>query len=103
MSIAADEIFSNIARYAYYPETGEAIVRICVDDDITVEFEDCGIAYNPLSAQSPDITLSADEREIGGLGLFMVKNLMDSVEYKRAANKNILTIKKKTGAASRRN
>ncbi len=95
ISIAVDEIFSNIARYAYHPETGGAAVRISVEDDITVEFEDSGIAYDPLRQEAPDITLSAEEREIGGLGLFMVKNLMDSLEYRREGNKNILTIRKK--------
>ncbi len=111
ISIAVDEIFSNIARYAYHPDVGGATVRISVDDDITIEFEDSGIAYDPLSAEKPDITLPAEERalsaekpditlpaeerEVGGLGLLMVKNLMDSVEYRRAGNKNILTIKKK--------
>ena len=93
--IAVDEIFSNIARYAYQPEAGGTAVRVAVDDDITIEFEDSGIAYDPLSAEEPDITLRAEEREIGGLGLFMVKNLMDSVNYRRVGNKNILTIKKR--------
>lgn len=95
IGIAVDEIFSNIARYAYHPEVGGAAVRIAVGEDVTIEFEDSGIAYDPLSAEPPDITLSAEEREIGGLGLFMVKNMMDSVDYRREGSKNILTIKKK--------
>ena len=95
IKIAVDEIFSNIANYAYHPKVGGAAVRVIVGDDISVEFEDSGIAYDPLSADSPDITLSAEEREIGGLGLFMVKNIMDSVEYRRDGDKNILTIKKR--------
>jgi len=94
IGIAVDEIFSNIARYAYHPDTGDATVRIIVDSDITIEFEDSGIAYDPLSAEPPDITLPIEEREIGGLGLFVVKNLMDSVAYRREGGKNILTIKK---------
>jgi anti-sigma regulatory factor (Ser/Thr protein kinase) len=93
--IVVDEIFSNIARYAYHPYSGSAVVRICIASDITIEFIDNGVAYNPLSVKTPDTTLSAEEREIGGLGLFMVKNMMDSVEYRREGNKNILTIKKK--------
>ena len=97
IGIAVDEIFSNIARYAYHPNVGGATVRIAVDSDISIEFEDCGIPYDPLTADDPDTTLSSEEREIGGLGLFMVKNLMDSVEYRRVGNKNILTIKKKAG------
>ncbi|HBU12067.1 MAG TPA: ATP-binding protein [Clostridiales bacterium] len=95
ISIAVDEIFSNIARYAYHPGVGGVAVRIAVNGDVTIEFEDSGIAYNPLTAEDPDITLPAEEREIGGLGLFMVKNLMDTVEYRRCGNKNILIIKKK--------
>ena len=94
IGIAVDEIFSNIARYAYHPETGGATVRVAVDENITIEFEDSGIAYNPLTEENPDTTLSAEERELGGLGIFMVKNLMDSVEYRREGNKNILTIRK---------
>lgn len=95
ISIAVDEIFSNIARYAYHPEVGGATVRIAVGDYVTIDFEDSGIPYDPLSAPPPDITLSAEDREVGGLGLFMVKNMMDSVEYRRDGNKNILTIKKR--------
>jgi sigma-B regulation protein RsbU (phosphoserine phosphatase) len=93
IGIAVDEVFSNIARYAYNPETGGATVRIAVGDDITIEFEDSGVAYNPLEEDDPDISLSAGEREIGGLGIFMVKKIMDSVDYQREGGKNILTIK----------
>ena len=95
IGIAVDEIFSNIANYAYRHEAGSAAVRIAVGDDVTIEFEDAGAPYDPLEKEDPDISLSAEEREIGGLGLFMVKNLMDSVEYRLEGNKNILTIKKR--------
>lgn len=95
ISIAVDEIFSNIARYAYHPEVGGAVVRIAVNNDITIEFEDSGMPYNPLLAETPDVTLPAEEREIGGLGLYMVQNMMDSVQYCRNGNKNLLTIKKR--------
>lgn len=94
IGIAVDEVFSNIARYAYHPEVGGATVRVTADDNITIEFEDSGIEYNPLTAGTPDTSLTADERELGGLGIFMVKSIMDSVEYRREGNKNILTIKK---------
>ena len=92
--IAVDEVFSNIACYAYHPEAGGATVRVTADDNITIEFEDSGIEYDPLTADTPDTSLTADERELGGLGIFMVKSIMDSVEYRREGNKNILTIKK---------
>ncbi len=94
IGIVVDEIFSNIVNYAYNPQVGGAKVRIAVGDDITLEFEDSGVAYDPLSADSPDISLSAEEREIGGLGLFMVKKMMDSIKYRREGRKNILTVKK---------
>ncbi len=102
ISIAVDEIFSNIARYAYNPDTGGATVRVAIGDDVTIEFEDSGTAFNPLAAGNPDLTLSAEEREVGGLGLFMVKKMMDAVEYRRDGNKNILTIKKKIGYADKK-
>ncbi len=92
--LAIDEIFSNIANYAYSAKTGYVTVRTTVDDDITIEFEDSGIAYNPLLSAEPNITLPAHERNIGGLGIFMVKKIMDSMEYRREGNKNILAIKK---------
>ena len=97
IAIVVDEIFSNIANYAYNPKVGGAKVRVAVGEDITIEFEDTGTAYDPLTAKTPDITLSEEEREIGGLGLFMVKKMMDSVEYRRDGHRNILTIKKKLG------
>ena len=95
INITAEEIFSNIARYAYKPSTGIAILRIHIDECITIEFEDKGTAHDPLLFKEPDISLSLEERHTGGLGIFMVKKLMDSVEYRCEDNKNILTIKKK--------
>jgi anti-sigma regulatory factor (Ser/Thr protein kinase) len=93
--IAAEEIFVNIAYYAYGPETGSALVRIKNDkNEIWLEFEDSGKPYNPLEKADPDITASAEERPIGGLGIFMVKKIMDTVEYRHENNKNILKIKK---------
>ena len=94
INIAVDEIFSNIARYAYNPEVGCATVRISVGDEVTIEFADSGEAYNPLAKDDPDVTLPANKRRIGGLGVFMVKNIMDSVAYRHEGNKNIMTIKK---------
>ena len=94
IGIVIDEVFSNIVRYAYDRSAGSVAVRMAVDDDITIEFEDSGIAFNPLAHDDPDISLPAEERELGGLGIFMVKKIMDSVEYRREGNKNILTIRK---------
>ena len=94
MTIAAEEVFVNIARYAYDNRSGGATVRISVGDDIVVEFEDSGKPYNPIDKSDPDITASVDNREVGGLGVFMVKKLMDSVEYRREKGKNVLTLRK---------
>ena len=94
IAIAVEEIFVNIAHYAYSPEVGGATIRITVDDEITVEFEDKGKPYNPLEKYDPDITLDAEEREVGGLGVFMVKKIMDTVEYRHEDGKNVLVISK---------
>ena len=94
INIAAEEVFINIANYAYTPEIGSVSVGIAVDNKISIEFEDSGIPYNPLEKPDPEITSSASEREVGGLGIFMVKKIMDSVEYSREGSKNILTIQK---------
>ena len=97
INIAIDELFSNIAHYAYNPETGDATVRVEVIDDplsVTITFIDKGIPYDPLKKEDPNITLSAEEREIGGLGIFMVKKTMDDITYEYKDGQNILKIKK---------
>jgi anti-sigma regulatory factor (Ser/Thr protein kinase) len=94
IAIATEEVFVNIAHYAYCPEVGGATIRVSVGDEVCIEFEDKGKRYNPLENCDPDITLGAEEREVGGLGIFMVKKIMDAVEYRREGNKNILTIRK---------
>jgi anti-sigma regulatory factor (Ser/Thr protein kinase) len=95
ISIVVDEIFANIASYAYDHPDGDVTVRVTMDGDIAIEFEDSGVPYDPLDAKDPDISLPVEERQIGGLGLFMVKNIMDTVEYRREGVKNILIVKKK--------
>ncbi len=100
ISVATDEIFSNIAMYAYKDSDSDSpkdvFIQISVDADgiITLIFKDNGIAFNPLETKDPDITLSADERSIGGLGIFITKKTMDSVSYERVGDSNILTITK---------
>ena len=71
-----------------------SVIRVSVGGDVCIEFEDGGKPYNPLGNDDPDTTAGAKERKIGGLGIFMVKKIMDAVEYRREGNKNILTIKK---------
>ena len=98
IDIAIDELFSNIARYAYNPETGDATVRVEVVEDpmaVVITFIDKGIPYDPLKKADPNTALSAEEREIGGLGIFMVKKTMDEISYAYKDGQNILTIKKK--------
>lgn len=98
IDIAIDELFGNIAHYAYHPEVGAATVRVEVVQDplsVVITFIDQGIPYDPLARQEPDIGLSAEEREIGGLGIFMVKKSMDEISYEYVEGKNILRIKKK--------
>lgn len=97
IDIAIDELFSNIAYYAYNPETGPATVRVEVMEEplsVEITFIDSGVAYNPLAKDDPDLSLSADEREIGGLGIYIVKNSMDDVAYEYKDGKNILRIRK---------
>ena len=98
IDIAIDELFGNIAHYAYNPEIGKATVRVEVIEDplaVTITFIDNGIPYDPLAKADPDTTLSAEEREIGGLGIYMVKKSMDDITYEYKDGQNILTIKKK--------
>lgn len=97
IDIAIDELFGNIAHYAYNPETGPATVRVEVTEEpiaVVITFIDRGVPYDPLKKEDPDITLSAEERAIGGLGIFMVKKTMDEISYEYKDGKNILRIKK---------
>ncbi|MCL1857733.1 MAG: ATP-binding protein [Oscillospiraceae bacterium] len=96
ITVAVEEIFVNIAHYAYNPDVGGAVIRIFyIKDEIVIEFEDSGTPYNPLENEAPDINAGAERRKIGGLGIFMVKKIMDSIKYEYKDGKNILTISKK--------
>ena len=100
INVAVDELFSNIARYAYHPEIGSATVRVDVTEDpleVVITFMDQGVPYDPLKREDPDVTLSVDERKIGGLGIFLVKKTMDDVKYEYRDGQNILKICKKIG------
>ena len=97
IDIAIDEIFGNIAHYAYHPQAGEATVRVEILGDpgaAVLTFMDRGIPYDPLKNQDPNTGLSAEERDIGGLGIFMVKKTMDEMRYEYKDGQNILTIRK---------
>ena len=98
IDIAIDELFGNIAHYAYNPEIGKATVRVEVVEDplsVVITFIDNGVPYDPLAKADPDTTLSAEERDIGGLGIYMVKKSMDDITYEYKDGQNILKIKKK--------
>ena len=97
LELVIEEIFVNIASYAYEPSTGDA--TFCVDFEenptaVLLTFIDGGKPYNPLEKADPDTSLDADEREIGGLGIFLVKNNVDEIFYERTDDKNILRMKK---------
>ncbi len=97
LDVAIDEIFGNIAYYAYGKGRGNATIQIEMEDNppkITLTFIDQGIPYNPLESKDPDITLDIEDREIGGLGIFLVKKTMDELSYKYVDGQNILTMKK---------
>jgi len=97
INIAIDELFSNIAHYSYNPEIGQATVRVEVMENplaVSITFIDNGVPFDPLSQEDPDLTLSAEERQIGGLGIFMVKKSMDEITYEYKDGQNILSIKK---------
>ncbi len=96
IGLAVEEIFINIASYAYAPGKGPATVRIeFIPDGVSVTFTDHGIPYDPLKKADPDVTLSAEERNIGGLGVFLTKKLTDDVRYEYRDGQNILTMAKR--------
>ena len=97
IDISVEELFVNIANYAYAPNVGMATIKVNTQKDpkeIAITFIDSGVPYNPLAKKDPDITLSSEERQIGGLGIFMAKKSMDKVEYEYTDGQNMLTIKK---------
>lgn len=97
ISIAIDELFGNIAKYAYSPDVGKATVCFEVEENplsVIITFIDNGKPFNPLEQNEPDTTLAAQERKVGGLGIFLVKKTMNLVEYEYKNGQNILRIKK---------
>ena len=97
LSLAAEEAFINIARYAYAPGEGDVDISLFVSGDppvATLVFSDGGMPYNPLDRPDPDITRPAGEREIGGLGVYMIKKNVDEALYRYQGGKNVLTLTK---------
>ena len=97
IDVAVDEMLANITSYAYEDGTGDLTVRFDYDagrSAAVITFMDSGKPFNPLEREDPDVTLSVEERQIGGLGIFLVKKTMDDMEYRRERDRNILTITK---------
>ena len=96
LDVAIDEIFGNIAYYAYgkAAEMPQYKLKWKISAEITLIFIDQGTPYNPLENKDPDITLDIEDREIGGLGIFLVKKTMDELSYEYVDGQNILTMKK---------
>ncbi len=93
LDVAIEELFVNIAHYS---GSERAIIQTEINsDEAAITFIDSGVYYDPLAKPDPDVTLSAEEREIGGLGIYLVKKSMDSINYERKDDKNILTITKR--------
>lgn len=98
LTVALEEMFVNVAHYAYGEKGGD--VRLAVDFDensrtVTFRMTDSGVPFDPLAKPDPDITLSAEERQIGGLGIFMMKKTMDEASYSYQDGCNVLTMKKR--------
>ncbi len=96
--LSLEELFANVANYAYYPDKGNIHIEFEIKKDpkeLVVKIVDEGKPFNPLESEEPDFTTSVQDRKIGGLGLFIVKKTMDDIKYVRDGNKNVLVIKKK--------
>ena len=96
--VAIEELFVNVAHYAYGEGEGEMTLAIGLDEvsrTVTFRMTDRGIPFDPLKKPDPDITLSAEEREIGGLGIFIAKKTMDTLTYVYEGGENVLTMTKK--------
>ena len=90
IDLAVEEIFVNIAHYS---GSQEAVINCSFENDkVEITFSDSGVPFNPLAKADPDLTLNAEEREIGGLGIFLTKKFMDSVSYEYKDGMNCLRI-----------
>lgn len=97
LSVAAEEVFVNIAHYAYAPGTGEAALCLELRQEppaAVLTFRDSGVPFDPLARPDPDVTLSAEDRDIGGLGIYMTKKIMDAVHYEYRDGQNVLRLEK---------
>ncbi|WP_414469035.1 ATP-binding protein [Methanobacterium sp. ACI-7] len=98
LELSVEEAFVNIVNYAYENHDGEVLISCSIDEtslQVTIQFIDTGIQYNPLEKEDPDISLNIQEKEVGGLGILLIKNNVDSIRYEYKNGKNILTLQKK--------
>ncbi|MBO5237979.1 MAG: ATP-binding protein [Lachnospiraceae bacterium] len=102
IALTIEELFVNVANYAYPGIVGGCDFSLQAEGEegmehrgyIVIEMRDKGIPFDPLAKEDPDITLSAEERKIGGLGIFMAKQIMDEIDYQREGNENVMKMKK---------
>lgn len=99
LNLAMEEAVVNVMDYAYpNGQKGNVDIEVTADQEwMTFVITDTGIAFDPTTKEDADTTLSAEERPIGGLGIFLVRQLMDDINYEREGNKNVLTLRKKLG------
>ena len=99
LNLVLEEAFTNIVNYAY-PDSGDHFIEITFERDVNevvITLADDGIPYDPTLREDPDVTLPPEEREIGGLGIYLIKKMMDKVSYLRVSNRNLLTLSKTIG------
>ena len=97
LELSIEEAYVNIVNYAYESDDGDVVICCNIDESplkVTMQFIDYGVPYNPLENEDPDISLDAEEKEIGGLGIFLIKKNVDDISYEYHDGKNILTIQK---------
>lgn len=103
IGMVIDELFTNIDSYGYADKKGDITVRVDISDDknrVTLTFIDSGIPFNPLIEENPDMDRVKSKEQIGGLGIYMVKNTMDDMEYEYKNNQNIFTLTKRIGGTN---
>lgn len=98
--LCVEELYANVVNYAYGSKDGSCTIELEgkayeTENEVCICMRDQGVPFDPFAKEDPDITLSVDEREIGGLGIYMVKNIMDTVSYEYKQQENIVTITKK--------
>ena len=103
IKLVVEEIFLNISSYAYHPDVGKTKIAVRVEGDpvpvrVILIFKDSGQPFDPLSESQPDLDADLDERPVGGLGIFLVRNTVDGIQYEYQDGQNVLTITKEVTA-----